>query len=135
LSFEAVFMPYMLTADGRTVIERIAETSLLPPPETPKIVSLKAGDASPPPRRSSNARRQKTPARAQEGARSQRTGVMNNITIGLDPNEEDGLLTYEISDEVLEERLLSERTSHLSNGLHQGKSKFLAVNNKTEPTR
>jgi hypothetical protein len=33
------------------------------------------------------------------------------------------------------ERLLSERTSQLSNGLDQGKSKFLAVNNKTEPTR
>lgn len=30
LSFEAVFLPFMLTADGRTLIERIAETNLLP---------------------------------------------------------------------------------------------------------
>lgn len=29
LSFEAVFMPFMLTADGRPLIERIAETNLL----------------------------------------------------------------------------------------------------------
>jgi len=29
LSFEAVFMPYMLTDDGRVVIERLAETKLL----------------------------------------------------------------------------------------------------------
>lgn len=33
LSFEAVFVPYMLAADGRTVIERIAETGLLPAPK------------------------------------------------------------------------------------------------------
>lgn len=32
LSFEAVFMPYMLTNDGRTQIERIASLDLLPPP-------------------------------------------------------------------------------------------------------
>lgn len=32
LSFEAVFMPYMLTNDGRPVYERIAEAKLLPPP-------------------------------------------------------------------------------------------------------
>lgn len=32
LSFEAVFMPYMLTNDGRTVIERITTMDLLPPP-------------------------------------------------------------------------------------------------------
>lgn len=32
LSFEAVFMPYMLTADGRPVIERIMETKMLPAP-------------------------------------------------------------------------------------------------------
>lgn len=32
LSFEAVFMPYMLTNDGRTLIERIASLDLLPPP-------------------------------------------------------------------------------------------------------
>ena len=33
LSFEAVFMPYMLTSDGRPLIERIMQTDLLPPPE------------------------------------------------------------------------------------------------------
>lgn len=32
LSFEAVFMPYMLTADGRPLLERIQEAKLLPPP-------------------------------------------------------------------------------------------------------
>lgn len=32
MSFEAVFIPHMLTNDGRTVIERIAETKLLPAP-------------------------------------------------------------------------------------------------------
>jgi hypothetical protein len=32
LSFEAVFMPYMLTNDGRTLIERISTMDLLPPP-------------------------------------------------------------------------------------------------------
>ena len=39
-SFEAVFMPYMLTADGRTLVERIAETGLLPPAEPSKVVPL-----------------------------------------------------------------------------------------------
>jgi len=38
LSFEAVFMPYMLTADGRTVIEHVREKNLLPAPESPKVV-------------------------------------------------------------------------------------------------
>jgi len=38
LSFEAVFMPYMLTADGRPLVERISE--LLPKPDEPKIVNL-----------------------------------------------------------------------------------------------
>jgi hypothetical protein len=33
LKFEAVFMPYMITADGRTVHERIGEMKLLPAPE------------------------------------------------------------------------------------------------------
>lgn len=33
LSFEAVFMPYMLTGDGRPLIERVQEAKLLPPPE------------------------------------------------------------------------------------------------------
>ena len=32
LSFEAVFLPYMLTNDGRSVYERISEAKLLPPP-------------------------------------------------------------------------------------------------------
>lgn len=32
MSFEAVFMPHMITSDGRSVIERIAETKLLPAP-------------------------------------------------------------------------------------------------------
>jgi hypothetical protein len=32
LSFDAVFVPYMLTSDGRTVLERMSETNLLPPP-------------------------------------------------------------------------------------------------------
>lgn len=34
LSFEAVFMPYMLTNDGRTVIERISSMDLLAPPSS-----------------------------------------------------------------------------------------------------
>lgn len=32
LSFEAVFMPYMLTADGRSVLERMQEQHILPSP-------------------------------------------------------------------------------------------------------
>jgi len=32
LSFEAVFMPYMLTADGTPLIDRLRTTDLLPPP-------------------------------------------------------------------------------------------------------
>jgi hypothetical protein len=40
LSFEAVFMPYMLTADGRPVIERIKDENLLPSPQEPKVVSI-----------------------------------------------------------------------------------------------
>jgi hypothetical protein len=43
LSFEAVFMPFMLTADGRPLIERLAESNLLPPPEEPKVVQLAKG--------------------------------------------------------------------------------------------
>ena len=43
LSFEAVFMPYMLTATGQTVLERIKDTNLLPAPEAPKIVQLPTG--------------------------------------------------------------------------------------------
>jgi hypothetical protein len=38
--FETMFMPYMLTNDGRTVGERMEETGLLPAPESPKVVSL-----------------------------------------------------------------------------------------------
>lgn len=33
LSFEAVFMPYMLTNTGQSVIERIQSMDLLPPPD------------------------------------------------------------------------------------------------------
>lgn len=35
LSFEAVFMPYILTSDGRPLIERVQEAKLLPPPSQP----------------------------------------------------------------------------------------------------
>jgi hypothetical protein len=38
LSFEAVFMPFMLTSDGRPMIERVQE--LLPAPAEQKIVAL-----------------------------------------------------------------------------------------------
>ena len=40
LSFEAVFMPFMLTSDGRPLIERLAETTLLPAPTPSKVVSI-----------------------------------------------------------------------------------------------
>jgi hypothetical protein len=40
LSFEALFLPFMLTHDGRTVAERLPETGLLPEPESPKVVSI-----------------------------------------------------------------------------------------------
>jgi hypothetical protein len=40
LSFEAVFMPHMLTADGRPLLERLAETDLLPKPQDTKIMAL-----------------------------------------------------------------------------------------------
>jgi hypothetical protein len=40
VSFEAVFMPFMLTADGRTVIERIKDSNLLPSPEAPKVIPI-----------------------------------------------------------------------------------------------
>lgn len=32
MSFEAVFMPHMITDDGRPLFERLAETKLLPAP-------------------------------------------------------------------------------------------------------
>ena len=38
LSFEAVFMPFMLTSDGRPLLERVGE--LLPKADEPKVVSL-----------------------------------------------------------------------------------------------
>jgi hypothetical protein len=40
MSFEAVFMPYMLTNDGRPLIERLSETNMLPEPTQPKVVSI-----------------------------------------------------------------------------------------------
>ena len=40
LSFEAVFMPFMLTADGRPLIEPIKDQNLLPQPQEPKVVSI-----------------------------------------------------------------------------------------------
>ena len=40
LSFEAVFMPYMLTADGRTVLEHLEGSDMLPKPADQKIVAL-----------------------------------------------------------------------------------------------
>jgi hypothetical protein len=40
LSFEAVFAPFMLTSDGRPLIERLAETNLLPAPTPTKVVSI-----------------------------------------------------------------------------------------------
>lgn len=40
LSFEAVFTPFMLCADGRTVLEQIADTNLLPKADEPKVVAL-----------------------------------------------------------------------------------------------
>jgi hypothetical protein len=38
LSFEAVFMPFMLTSDGRPVIEQVGD--LLPKADAPKVVQL-----------------------------------------------------------------------------------------------
>jgi hypothetical protein len=35
MSFEAVFMPHMLTNDGRTMVERMSEINLLPAPSKP----------------------------------------------------------------------------------------------------
>jgi hypothetical protein len=40
LSFEAVFMPYMITGDGRPLIERLAESGMIPEPENQKVVAL-----------------------------------------------------------------------------------------------
>jgi hypothetical protein len=41
LSFEAVFMPHMLPADGRPLIDHVAE--LLPKPDEPKVIALPSG--------------------------------------------------------------------------------------------
>jgi hypothetical protein len=38
LKFEAVFMPYMLTSDGRPLIERVGD--LLPEADAPKVVQI-----------------------------------------------------------------------------------------------
>ena len=38
LSFEGVFLPYMLTNDGRPLLERVEE--LLPKPDAPKVVQI-----------------------------------------------------------------------------------------------
>jgi hypothetical protein len=40
LSFEAVFLPHILTDDGRPLIERVVD--LLPKAEEPKVVALPA---------------------------------------------------------------------------------------------
>jgi hypothetical protein len=40
LGFEAVFMPYMLTNDGRPLIARLKETNMLPEPTPPKVVAI-----------------------------------------------------------------------------------------------
>jgi hypothetical protein len=45
LSFEAVFMPFMLTSDGRPLIERLKDTNLLPATED-KVVSLPRSDSA-----------------------------------------------------------------------------------------
>jgi hypothetical protein len=47
LSFEAVFLPFMLTADGRPLLERFDE--LLPKLAEPKVVSLLPISIWPPP--------------------------------------------------------------------------------------
>ena len=43
LSFEHAFMPWALTFDGRPLVERLAETNLVPAPEAPKVVQLPTG--------------------------------------------------------------------------------------------
>lgn len=45
LSFDAVFMPYILTDDGRTVIERLKDSKLVPAPnDATKVVPLKGAN-------------------------------------------------------------------------------------------
>jgi hypothetical protein len=41
LSFEAVFLPYMLTSDGRPLIERLGESNLLPASPDDRVVLLR----------------------------------------------------------------------------------------------
>jgi hypothetical protein len=41
LSIEAAFLPYMLTHDGRALIDRLAETEMLPKPSEPKVVTMR----------------------------------------------------------------------------------------------
>ena len=43
LSFDAVFMSYMLTSDGRPLIERLSDSDLLPKADEPKVVALIGG--------------------------------------------------------------------------------------------
>jgi hypothetical protein len=44
LSFEAVFMPFMLTGSGETVLERMQrDPNMLPAPDQPKVISLERG--------------------------------------------------------------------------------------------
>jgi hypothetical protein len=38
LQFDTVFMPYMLTADGRPLIDRLREQNMLPAPKEMKVV-------------------------------------------------------------------------------------------------
>ena len=41
MSFEAAFMPHMLLADGRRVIEAAQQANLLPAPQDEKVVNIK----------------------------------------------------------------------------------------------
>ena len=40
LSFDAVFLPYMLTNDGRPIVERLDESGWLPKPREDKVVAI-----------------------------------------------------------------------------------------------
>ena len=40
LAFEAVFLPYMLTNDGRPIVERLDESGWLPKPREDKVVPI-----------------------------------------------------------------------------------------------
>lgn len=42
MSFEAVFMPHMLLANGERLLDRVRSERLLPPAEGPKVVEFKA---------------------------------------------------------------------------------------------